>query len=62
MNIRVEHFTIKLVLDDVVERLEEEEDKVVVVRGREQEPGSGECLQQVQQLVGRHHGHSLDVW
>lgn len=39
--------TIKLVLDDVVEGLKEEEHKVVVVWGREKEPGGRECLQKV---------------
>lgn len=37
--------TIELVLDDVVERLEEEEDQVMVLRRGEQEPAGGEGLQ-----------------
>ena len=53
--------TVKLVLDDVVEDLQEEEDQVVVLGGREEEPGGGEGLQQVQQLVGGHHGQALEV-
>lgn len=53
--------TVKLVLDDVVEDLQEEEDQVVVLGGREEEPGGGEGLQQVQQLVGSHHGQALEV-
>ena len=53
--------TIKLVLNDVVEDFQEEEDQVVVLRGGEEEPGGGEGLQQVQQLVGSHHGQALEV-
>ena len=53
--------TIKLVLNDVVEDFQEEEDQVVVLRGGEEEPGGGEGLQQVQQLVGGHHGQALEV-
>lgn len=53
--------TIKLVLDDVVEDLQEEEDQMVVLGSREEEPGGGEGLQQVQQLVGGHHGQALEV-
>lgn len=40
--------TIKLVLDNVVESLKKEEDKVVVLNGGEQKPGGGEGLQQVE--------------
>lgn len=51
--------TIKLVLDDVVENLQEEEDQVVMLGSREEEPGCGEGLQQVEQLVGCHHGQAF---
>lgn len=44
--------TIELVLDDVVEGLQQEEDQVVVLGSGEEEPGGGEGLQQVQQLIG----------
>lgn len=54
-------FTIKLVLDNVVESLEKEEHEVVVLRRREQEPAGGESLQQVEQFIGRHHGQTLQV-
>lgn len=53
--------TIKLVLNDIVESLEEEEDEVVVLGCREQEPGGGEGLQQMQQFIGGHHGKALQV-
>lgn len=53
--------TIKLILDDVVEDLQEEEDQVMVLGGGEEEPGCGEGLQEVEQLVGRHHGQTLQV-
>lgn len=53
--------TIKLILDDVVEDLQQEEDQVVVLGGGEEEPGGGEGLQEVQHLVGSHHGQTLQV-
>lgn len=53
--------TVKLVLDDIVERFEKEEDQMVVLGCREQEPGGGEGLQQVEQLVGSHHRKALQV-
>lgn len=53
--------TIKLILDDVVEDLQEEEDQVMVLGGGEKEPGCGEGLQEVEQLVSRHHGQTLQV-
>lgn len=53
--------TIKLILDDVVEDLQEEEDQVMVLGGGEEEPGSGEGLQEVEQLGRRHHGQTLQV-
>lgn len=53
--------TIELVLDYVVESLQEEEDQVMVLRRREQEPAGGEGLQQVEQFVGSHHGEALQV-
>lgn len=53
--------TIKLVLDDVVEDLQEEEDQVMVLGGGEEEPGCGEGLQEVEQLVRRHHGQTLQI-
>ena len=53
--------TVKLVLYDVVEDLQQKEDEVVVVGRREQEPGRGERLEKVQQLGGRHHRESLQV-
>ena len=52
---------VELVLDDVVEDLEEEEDQMVVGGGGEEEPGSGEGLQQMEQLARSDHGHGLDV-
>ena len=52
---------VELVLDDVVEDLEEEEDQMVVGGRGEEEPGSGEGLQEMEQLAGRDHGHGLDV-
>lgn len=53
--------TIKLILDDVVEDLQQEEDKVMVLWGGEDEPRGGESLQEVEQLVGRHHRQTLKV-
>jgi len=53
--------TVELVLDDVVEDLQQEEDEVVVLPRGEEEPGRGEGLQEVQQLVGRQHGEALQV-
>lgn len=53
--------TIKLVLDYIIESLEKEEDKVMVLGGREEEPAGGEGLQQVEQFVGSHHGEALQV-
>lgn len=53
--------TIKLILDDVVENLEQEENQVVVLGGGEEEPGGGESLQEVEQLVGRDHGQALQI-
>lgn len=53
--------TIKLILDDVVKDLQEEEDQVMVLGGGEEEPGCGEGLQEVEQLVSRHHGQTLQV-
>lgn len=44
--------TIKLILDDVVKDLKEEENQMMVLGLGEEEPGSGEGLQQVEQLVG----------
>lgn len=43
--------TVKLILDDIVEDLQKEEDQVMVLGGREEEPGCGEDLQEVEQLV-----------
>lgn len=40
--------TIKLILDDVVEDLEQEEDEMVVLLRGEEEPGGGESLQEVE--------------
>lgn len=54
--------TIKLILDDVVEDFQQIEGQVVVLGQGEQEPGGGEGLQQVEQLVGRHHGQALEIW
>lgn len=53
--------TVKLVLDDIVESLEEEEDEVVVLGCRKQEPGGGEGLQQMEQFIGGHHRKALQV-
>lgn len=53
--------TVKLVLDNIVERLEKEEHEVMVLRRREQEPAGGEGLQQVEQFIGCHHGQALQV-
>ena len=41
--------------------LEEEEDKVVVVLGREQELWRAENLEKMNHLVRRHQGQRLDV-
>ena len=49
-------------LDDVVEDLQQEEDQVVVLGGGEEEPEGGEGLQEVQHLIGCHHGQALQVW
>jgi len=54
-------FTIKLVLDDVVEYFQEEENQVVIRRSRKQEPGGAECLQKVQQLGACNHGQCLQI-
>lgn len=54
-------FTVKLVLDYIVESLEKEEYKVMVLGCREQEPAGGEGLQQVEQFIGCHHGQALQV-
>ena len=62
MTLHMTVLTIELVLDDVVEDLEEEEDKVVIGGAGEEEPGGGERLQEVEHLVGRHHGQALQVW
>lgn len=48
---------IKLILDDVVEHFEEKKHQVVVGWVGEQEPGSAEGLQKVEQFAGTHHGH-----
>lgn len=53
--------TIKLILDDVVEDFQQIESQVVVLGQGEEEPGCGEGLQQVEQLVGRHHGQTLEI-
>lgn len=57
----VDGLTIKLILDDVVEDLQEEEDQVMLLGGGEEEPGSGEGLQEVEQLGSRYHGQTLQV-
>ena len=54
--------TVKLVLDDVVQHLKQEEHQVVVGLVRQQEPGSGECFHKMNQLAGCCHGHGLQVW
>lgn len=54
-------FTVKLVLDYIVESLKKEEHKVMVLGCREQEPAGGEGLQQVEQFIGCHHGQALQV-
>lgn len=51
--------TVKLILDNIVESLEKEEHKVMVLGDRVQEPAGGEGLQQVEQLIGCHHGQAL---
>lgn len=56
-----QRLTIKLVLDNVVEDLQKEEDQMVVLRCREEEPGGREGLEQMQELVGSHHGQALEV-
>ena len=53
--------TIKLVLDEVVEGLQEVEDKVVVLWLGTEEPGGGEGLHQVQETGAGHHGQRLEV-
>lgn len=53
--------TIKLILDDIVESLEKKKHEMVVLGYREQEPGGGEGLQQVEQFVGSHHRKTLQV-
>lgn len=53
--------TIKLVLNDVIEGLQQEEGQMVVLRSRKQEPVCGERLQEMQELVGRNHGKTLQV-
>lgn len=60
MNASVD-LTIKLVLNDIIEGLQQEEDQVVILRCRKQEPGGGERLQEMQELVGRNHGKTLQV-
>lgn len=47
--------TIKLVLDNVVESLEKEKNQVMVLSCREQEPGGGKGLQQVEQFISCYH-------
>ena len=53
--------TVKLILDDVVEDLEEVEDEVVVGRLGKEEPLGGEGLHQVHQPRTRHHRQTLQV-
>ena len=53
--------TVKLVLDDVVEGLKQEKDQVVVLGGREEEPIGGKGLQEMEQLIGCHHGQALQI-
>lgn len=43
--------TIKLVLYDIIEDFQQEKDQVVVGSIREQEPGSGESLQQFNNVI-----------
>ncbi len=53
--------TIELVLNDVIEGLQQEEDQMVVLRSRKQEPVGGERLQEMKELVGRNHGKTLQI-
>ena len=53
--------TVKLVLDNVVEDLQEEKDEVVVVGRREEEPRRAERFQQVEQFGAGHHRESLQI-
>lgn len=55
------YLTIKLVLDNVIKGLQQKEDQVVVLSSREQEPIGGEGFQKMQELIGCHHGQTLQV-
>ena len=52
---------IKLILHQIVQHLKEEEHQLMVSLVCKQEPGRGECLNQVKQLAGGRHGEGLDV-
>ena len=52
---------IKLILHQIVQHLKEEEHQLMVGLVCKQEPGRGECLNQVKQLAGGRHGEGLDV-
>lgn len=53
--------TVKLVLNDIIEGLQQEEDQMVVLRCRKQEPVCGERLQEMKELVGRNHRKTFQV-
>lgn len=53
--------TIKLILNDVVERLEKKKDEVMVLCDREQEPGCGKGLEKVEQFIGSDHRQALQI-
>ena len=52
---------IKLILHQIVQHLKEEEHQLMVGLVGEQEPGCGECLDQVKELAGGCHGECLEV-
>lgn len=55
------HLTVKLVLDNVIKSLQQKEDQVMVLSSREQEPVGGEGFQKMEELIGCHHGQTLQV-
>ena len=62
MNESREWPTVELVLNKIVERLEKEEDQMMVVRSGEEKPWRTECLKRTHSLRHSFEGKAQQLW
>ena len=53
--------SVKLVLDNVVQHLKQEKHQIMICLIGNEEPGSGECFNKMDQFASRSHGNGLHI-